>query len=340
MNSQGNVVSIPGSIAFLAGFTSIISDVNSFGKVMIADFNGDGSPDILSPLVANPLFDASSALFLNRGGLAFGLSASATSAPEFTGITLTATLSPTVTSTAVTGTVNFFANGVSLGNASVSSNTATLTLSTLPVGKDTITAAYSGDANYNAASASTGMVVTVSNPPAAAIAIQAPNPATIVVPQGASSSMVFSVAANTTFNGSVQLSCSGAPANTTCVVSPGVVNLSAGQSVQATLIVTTSVMSASAAPAPFGGFTGTGTAGILMSILVSGFSRRFRKAAFRKTWLMLVILAAGTVATVSMTGCGGSASKTNVTPAGVSTLTITATSGTVTTTQAVQLTVN
>ncbi len=47
-----------------------------------------------------------------------------------------------------TGTVQFFDGVTSLGTATISGTTATLTLATLSVGTHAVTAVYSGDANY------------------------------------------------------------------------------------------------------------------------------------------------------------------------------------------------
>jgi hypothetical protein len=59
-------------------------------------------------------------------------------------VTFTATVSP-----AGTGTVHFFNGGTPIGTVNVSSGKATLQISTLPVGTDSIKATYSGDTNYN-----------------------------------------------------------------------------------------------------------------------------------------------------------------------------------------------
>lgn len=57
-----------------------------------------------------------------------------------------------------TGSVDFLNNGVSVGTATLSGGTATLTTSSLPVAVNTITAQYNGDTNF---SSSTSAAVTV-----------------------------------------------------------------------------------------------------------------------------------------------------------------------------------
>ena len=61
-------------------------------------------------------------------------------------VTLTDTVS--TASGTPTGTVTFFANGISLGTAPLVGDVATLTTTALPAGTDVLTATYSGDVNF------------------------------------------------------------------------------------------------------------------------------------------------------------------------------------------------
>ncbi|MGD0737565.1 MAG: Ig-like domain repeat protein, partial [Terracidiphilus sp.] len=87
--------------------------------------------------------------------------------------TLTATVFSQQSAPAVTGSVQFFANGVSLGSSSVTSGTsggkqiatATLQTTALPAGTDTVYAVYSGDANYDPESSFTISVPVVQTVP-------------------------------------------------------------------------------------------------------------------------------------------------------------------------------
>jgi hypothetical protein len=58
-------------------------------------------------------------------------------------VTLTATISPP----SATGTVTFYLGATRLGASAVNDGTASITLSTLPTGSQSLTAAYSGDSN-------------------------------------------------------------------------------------------------------------------------------------------------------------------------------------------------
>src|SRR5205085_11627365 len=65
-------------------------------------------------------------------------------------VTLTAIVSPS----SATGSVQFVNVATSLGSATVSGGQAQLTLSTLPVGSDSLTASYGGSATYLASTSS------------------------------------------------------------------------------------------------------------------------------------------------------------------------------------------
>jgi hypothetical protein len=89
------------------------------------------------------------------------LTASSASVPLHQPVTLTATVMPTSAGTP-TGAVSFYAGSVLLGPATLNSNgTASLVLTTLPAGPNTLTAIYSGNAQYTA-STSNAVAVNVS----------------------------------------------------------------------------------------------------------------------------------------------------------------------------------
>jgi autotransporter-associated beta strand protein len=79
-------------------------------------------------------------------------------------VTLTAILTVTSGTGTPTGTVDFFnSSGTDLGTGTVSNGAATLTVSTLPIGKESITAVYSGDANFSQATSGAISVVVGSH---------------------------------------------------------------------------------------------------------------------------------------------------------------------------------
>jgi FtsP/CotA-like multicopper oxidase with cupredoxin domain len=89
------------------------------------------------------------------------LSASTASVPAGTSVTLTATVAPAAGSGTPTGTVTFLNGSTTLGSGTLnSSGVATLSLTTLPIGSNSITANYSGDTSF-ASSTATALTVTV-----------------------------------------------------------------------------------------------------------------------------------------------------------------------------------
>ena len=123
------------------------------------------------------------------------------------------------------------------------------------------------------------------------------------------------------FTGTASLSCSGAPANSTCSV-PGAASVSAAKASTVQVSVTTMGCSTAALQRPV-------TAPLVAGTTVMGLiflPWRIRRKA-RLQWLALA-LAAGLI---TFTGCGGAASRVTGecqrTPTGTNTLTVTATAG-------------
>ena len=88
------------------------------------------------------------------------LTASPSPAVSGTSVTLTATVSHATGSATPTGTVTFADGSTTLGTATLSSTgTAAFSTTALPVGSETITASYSGDATYAASSGSVAETV-------------------------------------------------------------------------------------------------------------------------------------------------------------------------------------
>jgi len=117
-----------------------------------------------------------------------------------------------------TGSVNFYDGGNSIGSGILTNGVATLTTSTLAAGLHQITAAYLGSTtmapstsvavpqqvNTSLASAGTGFLMSVS-------------PTVFSVGLGSSTSVVVSILELNNFNQPVTLSCSGLPAEATCI---------------------------------------------------------------------------------------------------------------------------
>jgi hypothetical protein len=307
--------------------------VEAPGPVLVADINNDGAIDALvGGWVLG--FSGVSELYLNSGAIHMSLAASATSVSQDSSVTLTATLAPSVSTATPAGTITFYDNGSLLSILPVSGTATTLTLTTLPVGSNAITAKYSGDSNFNAASSSAATTVTVAalTP---AFALSMPAPASLTLQQGATGEVVLTLTGNATFSGTVTFTCSGAPAEASCTVNPASVSLTGAQPATATVTIATtlpnnSYEAANQLPTWMKNSGGISLAGVLL-LFWKG-RRKMRSGIW--TAVLLLFISAG--AAVSLSGCGGD--KFSGTPVGSSTLTVTATSGSLT--QTATFTVN
>jgi hypothetical protein len=298
--------------------------------VLVGDFSNSGGSDLLVSSVFG------TAEFVNQGVTSLSLTASSTTPGQALPVTLTATVNQVVSSgNTASGTVTFSANGTVQGIVEVTNGVATLTTTSLPVGADVITAIYSGDATHNQATASP---ITVTVAPVAPGFTLTASPATLTLAQGATGTVLVSIAGNSTFSGAVTLSCVGAPTETSCTMSPATATLSAGQTAVMSIVVATtppnnSYQAKSTHPitprsGTLGGLSLAGLAFVLWP------KRRLRSR-------LLVIVAVALGASSALTGCSsGSGVQTYAgTTAGTYTLTITATSGAITQTQTIALTI-
>ncbi len=298
---------------------------------LIGDFNSDGAPDFLA------VSFYTSGIFYNTGGLTMALTTSVSTATQDTSVTLTSTLTPSFPGgPQVTGTITFEDNGIAIGTVPIANNAATLSLSTLPVGANVITAIYSGDVNYNAATSAANVNMTSVSVTAlpAAFTLAAVSGASLDLTVGQTGVATFSVTGNATFNGPITLSCSGAPAGTSCTISPSTLTLAGVQTATFTAVLDTT--------APNNHFNATNsmptwvktTGGITLAggLLLMWPSRRRRNL-----WTLMLLGTLGLGAVVSLTGCDH---KYSGTPAGTYNVTVTATAGSLMQTGTIALTIH
>lgn len=317
-----------GGVSF-GPLTSTFTGVSHGGSLLVGDYNSDGAPDV----IYNGGYGSD--LFLNIGAINLTLAAGAT-ANEGDPVTLTATLAPTVGTATPTGTMDLYDNGTLFQQAFISGLSTVINLSDLSVGSHTFTASYPGDSNYNGAKASTAVNVAV-QPLNPTFTVSGLSPTALSLTQGATGTATFTLASNATFAGAVQFTCSGAPAEATCTVTPGGTTLAANQAAVVSVVVATTapnnIYQAKNNAKGFGSVGGVALAGLAMLLLP--IRRRLPKAFLAMLVAILALAGAG-----ALTGCGGSSKPQYAgTPAGNSTLTITATSGSITQTQTLALTI-
>src|SRR5580658_788523 len=156
-----------------------------------------------------------------------------------------------------------------------------------------------------------------------------------VTPGGAANLMV-SAAGVGGFNGQISLSCS-APAGLTCAFNPS--TISPGSSASGS---TLTISAAATPPAGGGGYSAPGLAALLPGLGLFGtlLTTRKRKPLTRKKILGMSVLGLVLLASLFTLACGGSKSNNQPAPTSQVTLTITGTSGSVSQSAAVTVTVN
>ena len=133
-----------------------------------------------------------------------------------------------------TGTITFLDSSASVGIASLTGGSAQISLTTLTTGTHSISAAYSGDTNYNP-STSAVTTVTVEPAPAADYSLSL-NSSALSVTAGGSGKLSLSVTPENGFKQAVRFARSGLPAGASCSFSPQSVTPSSGP-LSATLTV-------------------------------------------------------------------------------------------------------
>jgi hypothetical protein len=243
-------------------------------------------------------------------------------------LTLTATVTGTGSGPAPTGTVQFSIGATSLGKAQVSAYAvATLAVTTLPVGSDTLTAAFLGDTNYAASSGTLTLTVVAAAVPTFTLALSTQ---ALTISSGGSVSQTVTISPQNGFNQPVTFACSGLPADATCSFSPASLTPGGTSSSTSTLTVTRSGRSALVLPATGYKPPPDERESPLMAIsflgLVAVSRRRFRVRASSR-WARIggisaLFLLALLFATAFLTGCGSSQAIHK------STVTVVATAGT------------
>jgi hypothetical protein len=180
--------------------------------------------------------------------------------PSIVGQTVTFTAAVATTGTFIstpTGTINFFDGTTALNTTPVALNpsgAATFTTSTLTAGTHPITALYSGSTTYATSTSQVlSQVVTSALTPAGTGFLMQVNPTAISVGVGSTATVAVSIAALNNFNQAVQLTCTGAPYETTCTFAQSLIPSGGGKT---TLSITPASPSACGSGA--GDFTATG----------------------------------------------------------------------------------
>jgi uncharacterized protein (TIGR03118 family) len=156
--------------------------------------------------------------------------------------------------------------------------------------------------------------------------------------QGATTNVTFSIAPSNGFAGMVNLSCSGLPLGATCSFSPAQIAVSANAPATGMLTIQTSAGTAGYDAAKLAGIGGRGALGAVAALLLlTGTMMTTR----RRRWLRWTSALGVLLLTIGLvSGCSYGSAGTPSTPEGTSNVTVTATSGSVTQTSVIAMTVN
>jgi hypothetical protein len=256
--------------------------------------------------------------------------------------TFTATVTTTA-GTAPTGTVTFLDGNSPIGTAALNSGAvATLITPALSVGSRSITARYEGDGN-SLTSISSALIENVN------IAGFGPPPTNLAVTAGQNLVIPLTLYAAPGSNLQFTLSCSGAPANSSCALGSNLVTPASppnGTIVQLTFFTkAASSGSIFGAPWPQSKPTGLLGLGIWLSSFLAAALALFQLAPRRRIAFSMCVAAFALAAV--MGGCGSVSSGSGPTPnpaspgtpTGPAAITVTATSGTTTVSTVVHVTV-
>ncbi len=258
-------------------------------------------------------------------------------------VTFTARITPAQMGAAsVSGTVYLTANGIEIGNLTVSNNQVQATTSFPTPGSVQIQANYSGDANYTASSAT--FTETVTAPPDFSVVSSGATTQTVNAGQTATFTNAITVSALNGFAAQVILSCSlpAAATNTTCSANP---NTFATGSGTATVSITTMARGLMPPSLPINRFLLRPQllTSLLLTLVLAMLTLRLARTRSQRLACAVPCVVMAVFLVLQAVGCGGggysSPPPPTGTPAGTYTVTVTGTSGNTTHTTTLTLTV-
>jgi Pro-kumamolisin, activation domain/Bacterial Ig-like domain (group 3) len=174
-------------------------------------------------------------------------------APVNQAVSISATITTNSSGVGPTGTVTFSSGSTSLGTAPVvgsaatttaaAGGTATLSTTFTTTGAKSVTATYSGDANYAASGPSTAISINVTTGTSGSFTV-AGTPVTVTA--GSTAVSTITVTPSGGFTGNVQVTCAGTglPPGVTCTPSPLTINVTGASPVTGQLTVAVAAPSA------------------------------------------------------------------------------------------------
>ena len=312
-----------GNVTFTSGTTTLgmaalngtgiatlaISTLASGTDTIQASYPGDTN---FGPSLSNSL-----AIVVGLVPTSTTLSTSAATVNPGVAVTFSATVAPATGTGTPTGVVTFLDGTAMLGTVTLTAGKATLTTSALTASAHSITAVYSGDTSF-ATSTSATLTETISTP-GFTLGV---SPATLTFPAGQTGTATIMVTPVGGFNQAVSFTCSGLPRYSTCAFAPATVTPN-GAPANTTLTIATSVSGAAAAHLPIkpGTSSPAGETLAAAALLGLGAMLRLRKRLRGSLALACLVLTLSCIM-ASLAGCARN--SFNATPAGTTSLVVTA----------------
>lgn len=263
--------------------------------------------------------EASETLQIDPAATTTSLMASSGSVNPGASVTLTATVSSAAGTP--TGNVSFYDGTTLLGTEALSGGTASLSTTSLSAGTThNITASYAGNADF-APSSTTASTAVIVAPLDFSISVSGSSSASVA--KGGSASFQLVVAPTFgNYPGPVSFAASGAPAGSTVTFTPTTIPANGGQRTVVVTIQTSATTARLASPALWHGLAPVSLAFLLLPLFGVG---RMRRQGRRLSKLVCLLLLIGGLAGAAglVSGCGSGSSGAS------STVTLTATSGSV-----------
>ena len=205
-----------------SGDTSFTTSTLSVGSHSItAKYSGDSNFSGSTSPAESVMVTAAAKI-----GTATSLSASATQVTSGQSVTLSAGVTAQSGSGMPTGSIAFLDGATQIGSVMLSGGSASLSSAALAVGTHSITADYSGNANYTASNSAAVMVTVVAAPmPDYSLSMSA---SSLTVAKGGSGTLTITVTPQKGFKQVLGLACSGLPAGGTCSFNPSSLTPGAG----------------------------------------------------------------------------------------------------------------
>jgi hypothetical protein len=262
---------------------------------------------------------ATLSLTVTQAAPAVALASSATTVLTTNPVTFTATVSSSVGTP--TGSVSFIDGTTSLGSVALTAGVATFSTSSLAVGAHTITAHYAGDTNFSTVT-SAAVTETVQD---FTLTLGTGGTASATVTPGgvANYALVIGPTTGTTFPGAVTLSVTGLPPGATGTLTPKTLPAGSGPTNVALTVQLPSVTASLRRHETLA----LQLSPMMLGMLLLPFAGKIRRSARKQCLLSLLLLASLGTSLLALSGCGSKNTGFLGSPQTSYVLTVTATSG-------------